>query len=63
MMKLKMTILEILTKVIESDGFTEIDYYGSKIYSICEYNDFHYLHNYSKISPTTYGWRLNDEYL
>ena len=61
--EIKEKCFEILTKVIESDGFTHIDYYNTKIYSISEYNDIHYLHGSDKISPTTYGWYLKNEYL
>ena len=58
--EIKNKCYEILEKVNESDGFTYIDYYITKIYSISEYNDRYYLYNSSKISPTTYGWTLND---
>jgi hypothetical protein len=61
--EIKNQCFEILTKVIESDGFTDIGYYNTKIYSISEYNDIHFLHNSSKTSPTTWGWTLNSEYL
>ncbi len=61
--EIKDKCFEILTKVIESNGFADIGYYNTKIYSITEYNDIHYLYNCSKISPTTYGWTLNNEYL
>lgn len=58
--EIKDKCFEILQKVYHR-GFTYIDYYDTTIYSITEYNDVHYLYNSSKISPTTYGWTLNND--
>ena len=59
--EIKDKCFEILQKVYQSDGFTYIDYYDTIIYSITEYNDRHYLYGSSKISPTTFGWTLNNK--